>query len=399
MIKINEIHGFTVFDGLISLKRQNLHPFDKVTLPQKPEFLPKNLRLGGLEHALYLFYICLYMRGPITSKQAFEEFKKLYEYSPDLFDPKKIKNNPTFYTNILIEQLKKGRLAMRAEDNARFWIENSKELFLGGWQGDPRNLFNVINDKNRNTSRAFELLCKNIIRGRKKIDSRNRNFFLFDINDSKNRGFYGFLEKMVSMLSYFYVDANIIPSFHFPSPVDFHLSRIFVMQRIVIVTGNINEINAPIVLPAGRKITASYTAKNHVSPKELSDAIWSYSQKMCSKNPNNTRLTMGEPDGRKTVFTIAKKVKWTKSNIRKHDTSCGRCIFNETCTSFVPSGPYYTAGKLLMIKRDYPIQESLFPPATEQIEISKVETRVKKTPIKIDEDQHPSLFNEKNYPL
>jgi hypothetical protein len=173
-----------------------------------------------------------------------------------------------------------------------------------------------LNEKNRNTFQAFKLICSNIIRGKKKNNSKSKNYHLFD-NDSKNRGFRGFLEKMVSMLSYFYVDANIIPSFNFPSPVDFHVCRFLLIQGIIKITGNKNEINVADILPVGREITASYTSKNNVLPNELADAIWLYSQLMCSRDPNKTRVgIIGEKKGRKTEYSVAKKVKeWTKRKI------------------------------------------------------------------------------------
>jgi len=370
-IKINHKHAFKTFDGLINLHNKKLPPFDTAKRPQDPEFLPENLALGGLEHALYLFYICLYMRGRIKSRQAFQEFKKLYTNYPDFFNPKKIQADPAYYYEALVEQLKKGHLAFSVTDNARFWVENSKQLFHGGWHGDPRNLFRDLNEENRYTTQAFELVCSNII-----------------------RSFYGFLEKMVSMLSYFYVDANIIPSFLFPSPIDYHVSRFLIMQGIIKVTGIKKGVAISYILPAGRKITATYCAKRNVPAVQLADVLWLYSQLMCNFDPNRSRYKKGKSEGRKTTISIAKEVKWTKNKMDNYYDSCGLCTFNETCTGHVSEMPYYISGTLKLINKDRPIQESLFPFVPRK-KSQRTVTSKKKVARNINKQDYPTLFDDK----
>jgi len=395
--RIFQNHGFNTFDGLIDLHNKKLHPFDTATRPQDPEFLPKNLPLGGLEHALYLFYICLYMRGRIKSRQAFEEFNKLYTNYPEFFNPKEIQTDPIYYYNAILTQLSKGHLAFSVTDNARFWVENSKELYHGGWHGDPRNLFRDLSENNRNTPQAFKLVCSNIIRrkGKKrKIKFKTKNFHvLIEKRRIIYPGFYGFQEKMVSMLSYFYVDANIIPSFLFPSPIDFHVSRFLLMQGIIKITGIKNEIATPYVLPAGRRITAKYSAERNVPAVQLADVLWLYSQLMCNLDPNRTRYKKGDQEGRKTLISIAEKVKWTKNNIDNYHDSCGICRFNETCKGHVSEMPYYISGTLKIINKDRPLQTNLFPfsPRKKQ-KNTKIKIITKK---EIKKENHPSLFDEK----
>lgn len=396
-IKIHKKHAFKTFDVLINMLRNKLPPFDIAKRPQDPEFLPKNLPLGGIEHALYLFYVCLYMRGRIKSHQAFQEFKKLYTNYPDFFDPKKIQADPMYYYESLVEQLKKGHLAFSVTDNARFWVENSRELYHGGWHGDPRNLFRDLNAKNRETPKAFKLVCSNIIRSKKSkkaINFKTPNFQMFiEKTDFKNPGFYGFLEKMVSMLSYYYVDANIIPSFLFPSPIDYHVSRFLIMQGIITAPEIKSGIATPKVLPAGRMITSQYCSKRNIPAVQLADVLWLYSQLRCNFDPNRSRFKKGKAEGRKTVISIAKEVKWTKSKMDHYHDSCNICPFNETCTGYVSEMPYYIAGTLKLVNKDRPLQGHLFSFSPRK-KVEKLVSQKKELVISINKDINPTLFDE-----
>ncbi len=379
--KINKKRAFKIFDILIDLYRNKLSPFDIATRPQDPQFLPESLPLKSLDHALYLFYVCLYMRGRIKSHQAFNQFKVLYTDFPDFFNPILIQSDPEYYYNELCTQLKKGYLAFSVTDNARFWIENSCELYQY-WKGDPRNLFNCLTYKNRETAKGYDLICKNIIRKRIKKNLKTPQLHDHLYENYQIRGFYGFQEKMVSMLSYFYVDAGIISSYLFPSPIDFHVSRILIMQDIINVQGIKNGINSPTVLSAGRKITSEYCSKTNVGAVELADVLWLYSQLMCSNSPDRTRFNKGESKGRSTEITISSTIRWTKSNLDNYFDTCHVCKLKTTCKGYISEMPYYIKGQFKLIDAQIPIQQPLFP----------LQKRTKKEKIKI----HQTISKEKN---
>lgn len=358
-IKINKERAFKVFDILINVYRKRLIPFDAIERPQDSQFLPKNLVFGSREHALYLFFICLYMRGRIKSQQAFEAFKNLYTHHPELFNPKIIQSNPAYYHKKLQEQLKKGRLGFAVTDNAKFWIKNSGELYTY-WNGDPRNLFKCLNNNNRETSKAYKLICQNIIR--RKVEKNQNMLAFYDTTTYQGfRGFYGFQHKMVSMLSYFYDDAGIIPSFLYPSPIDYHVSRLLIMQGIIKVRGIKNGIQVSTILPAARKITFDYCSKQNVKAVELSDVLWLYSQLMCNKSPDASRFSKLQEIGRKSKIIIAKTIKWNKKNMDNYFDSCHLCVINTSCEGYISQIPYYTNSELKLVAKLTPPQIPLFP--------------------------------------
>ncbi|HRH32599.1 MAG TPA: hypothetical protein PK720_00385 [bacterium] len=352
IIKINKKRAYSTYDMLLYLYDNKKHPFENPVVPQAPENLPHTLIYGSRQHALYLFYICLYMRGRINSFQAFTGFKKLYLSHPQIFEPHIVNANPAEYYNIILNALRStGNLAVNAANNATFWIKNSKELDQGCWGNDPRNIFNYVNLRNRNKPEAYNLLCSNIIRKSTK----------------KDFGFYGFREKMVSMLCYFYVESGIIPHFLFPSPIDFHILRIHCNQEIIKVAEiKTRGVVRDMLLPACRQLTASYCKEKKINPVKLADILWLFSQYTCRENPNSDRSKI-KPDekgnkkrDRQSEIEISNVI-WTKNNIYKYHNSCAICPLNVHCQGHVSSVPYYSSGKIRIIRNQAPDDQLLFP--------------------------------------
>ncbi len=347
-IEVNKNLAFNdVYDVLINLHKQKKPPFDIAIRPQDPEYLPRNLNLETRQHALFLFYACLYMRGRIKSHQAFERLKILHEEYPELFDPKEIQRDRFYYEDELYVFLQKAGLKVDAISTARGWIHNSIEIY-DYWDSDPRKLFDCLNEIDRQSPEAFELVCKNIIRSSKR-------------KNKERRGFYGFRHKMVSMLSYFLEDAKIILPYLFPSPVDFHVLRINIMQNILNTNG-LDKKGIPVgkFLPSARELTSEYSIKRNIKPVFLADSLWIYSRDMCSNNLNAARFKIKEKGkGRKTEILIANKIKWTAKKISKYYEFCGGCPLKENCLKFMSSKGYYASGHAQTVEQLVPDQYAL----------------------------------------
>lgn len=144
----------------------NLPPYDQdsVRLPHDPRHMPERLPRGGVEHAMFLFNVCYYMRGGIKSNDAVKRMSRLYDANPDVFDCEIAADLDPKHLAQLLTQFGLGFQGTVSNQ----WIENSRRM-LERYDGDPRNIFSEDS--------TYEL-CQEFIQ-----------------NDGKGGGFLGFKEK------------------------------------------------------------------------------------------------------------------------------------------------------------------------------------------------------------
>jgi hypothetical protein len=333
MITIDKTKAEKIFGRLLDAYRSKEYPFDQpeVTPPQIPENLPRSLAQGTREHALFLFALCYWMRGGIESHAATKQLAKLYDFCPELFLPEAAdKIDP----GILAVMFQVFGLGFNAREIGMLWIKNL-EILAKHWKNDPRNLFADIT--------TYEEACARI-------------------QNHGSSGFGGFQEKMVSMITYFYMDAGIIDCWNFPIPVDFHVLRTIFAHEIIVADPsefNGNGFYTKPILATVRKLFYEYCAEHHADPLRLCDAIWLYSRTMCNQHPGN-QSSVGGRHGRKTeLWPVAR---WTSAQTRTYERTCGNCFLSETCQWCVPSAEYYIRGRIILREeRDTPPQGSLFP--------------------------------------
>jgi hypothetical protein len=304
--------------------------------PQTPQNMPETLILGTREHALFLFCLCYYMRGGIKSHTAAKLLSKLYDNNPLIFLPEKRGSfSPSFVSNAL----KEVGLGFNADEIGDAWLDNFNRLDVL-WGSNPVNIFNGIS--------TYEEACERIQnRGKKKHVVEN--------------GFRGFQEKMVSMLTYFLMDAGFIDRWHFPIPIDFHVLRVvFAHEIITSAEPGYNGFYTKEVLAATRQLFLDYCRNHNVDPLRLCDAVWLYSGLMCSLHPGNQSRIEEERKGRKTI--VVPMLKWSRRQIRTcNEQACGQCFIRDTCRWCVPSADYYIRGVIsLRAERDDPPQIFLF---------------------------------------
>lgn len=325
-----------VLNRLMSAFDNGQYPFDKLwaRTPQIPENMPKNLILSSREHALFLFCLCYYMRGLIDSITAIKLLAKLYENEPDIFIPEKAaQKNPREIT----ELLKAAGLGVRSEEIGRFWIENFKML-IRHWNGNPIKLLEGV--------KTYEEACERI---KNKSIKKNRL-------ENQNSGFFGFQEKMVSMLIYFLVDAGFVDPFHFPPPVDFHVLRIMFSHEILILDDDENGSGYKKITDRARELLSCYILKHGICPLKMCEGMWIISRTLCEQHPGNSS-NMGKRRGRKTEIKPI-LITWNKSQKNSYFRSCGFCPIEETCKYNIPSANYYNQGKITIRSvRQKPPQE------------------------------------------
>ncbi|NTV44512.1 MAG: hypothetical protein HGA67_02325 [Candidatus Yonathbacteria bacterium] len=331
-MRVDKTKAELVFARLLDAYFHKEYPFNlpEAIPPQVPENLPKSFRIGTREHALFLFKVCYWMRGGIKSNTAIKQLAKLYHADPKIFLPE---SESMIVEEELIQKLKDVGLGFNADEIASAWKKNLRTIGEK-WQGDPRSLFADIV--------TYEEACERI---------QNR----------RGNGFHGFQEKMVSMLTYFYMDAGIVDPWHFPVPVDFHVLRTVFAHEIVIPESGDSGINgfySKPILATVRELFYNYCVLHNVDPLRLCDAVWLYSGLMCNQHPGN-QSSVGERNGRKTMIAPVKR--WTTAQTAVFERTCRMCPVRATCRWCVPSALYYIGGRIERREvRDEPPQLSLF---------------------------------------
>jgi hypothetical protein len=321
-----------IFWRLLDAYRRKEPPYDQPDAipPQVRENIPASLIWGSREHALFLFAVCYWMRGGIKSNTAIRQLARLYDTTPQIFLPE---HAPFLVEDILATAFRSVGLGFNADEIAGMWRENLIKI-AARWEGDPRNIFHGIS--------TYEEACERI-------------------QNKGGEGFRSFQEKMVSMLTYFYMDAGIVDRWHFPVPVDFHVLRTMFAHEIVVADQsefNGNGFYTKPILAAVRNLFQSYCMDNNVDPVTLCEAVWLHSGLMCNQHPGNQSVVGGR-HGRKTELWPVPR--WSLMQTRTFERTCAVCVVNATCRWCVPSAEYYIRGRIILREeRDTPPQQQLF---------------------------------------
>lgn len=327
--RIDRERAKEVLGRLLATQRKREYPYN-LPQAQKPnivENLPRNLPMKTREHALFLFASCYYMRGGIQSHVAFKRLSQFHEAAPLFFLPEHAENQePAKVTEYLLSV----GLGFQAKQNGRFWVENARRL-VARWEGDPRLVYDGVMD--------YDEACRRV---------RNDG-------TKKQGGFMGFREKMVSMLTYFLLDAELIEEFSFPLPIDFHVMRLLVSHEILVFDNRDFNPYQPKVLAKLRPFLEKYARENGFSPLEMSEVLWLFSRTLCSQHPDNSS-SVKERRARKSVIVPLGKP-WGKNQTLTYERSCGRCPVESTCKWAVPAADYYVKGRItLRAERSRPPQ-------------------------------------------
>lgn len=334
-VVVNPDRVHKVLSALMEAYEENEFPYnlDAVRLPHDPRHMPQNLPYGGSEHAMFLWNLCYYMRGGIKSVEAVKRLAKVYEAAPELFDSEFAAGlKPELVSGIL----KDFGLGFQ-ETVSKQWVENSRKL-LEDWGGDPRLIFEGVGTYDEALSRIR--------------------------NDGRGGGFSGFQEKMTSMITYYLMDEDLIEPFIFPIPVDLHVMRVSIANRMVEFPGVPDGTNlyTDELLATLRKLYYDYAVEHGVNPLRLCDAVWLLSESQCGKHPGNVTL---EPMGRKhrkgrSTVLVPQTVDPANPNQQAaYESSCRQCPVESSCAYTLPGKPYYIQG-VLYIRGD---RYRFLPPA------------------------------------
>lgn len=323
-VVINHERVEQVLGTLLHAYEQCEFPYnlDRVRLPHDPRHMPPSLERGSVDHAMFLFTSCYYMRGGEKSVNAFIKLSSMYESRPDLF---RCEVAARTEEEEIKSVLKQHGLGMH-KIVPRQWRENARRM-ITHYGGDPRNIFEGIDSYEESLER---------------IQSSQR--------DTK-AGFIGFQEKMTSMIIYYLMDEGLIKSFNFPIPVDMHVMRVSIANELITFPNApdktelfTNEVRATL-----RKLYFDYAKEHDVDPLRLCDAVWLLSESLCGRYPGNVTL---EPLGRdnrngRGTLLIPQIVNIHDSKQQAaYEASCRNCPIENSCVHAVPGKPTYVAGSI-----------------------------------------------------
>lgn len=326
-----------ICEQLLAAFRNDEFPYRELSaLPQN--LIPRRIKEDDLLHARFLFYCCHYMRGSIKSDQAVKRLVQLWYLEPRFFDPAWIKGLDSLES--LHDHL--GELiGYKTDEITRFWHENSVRL-AAHWDGDPRRIFSQI----ANAEDLYRL-----------VTNKKRA-------EGAERGFWGFQEKMASMLAYFLIDARLVPSFTASPPVDFHLVRVMLSTQMLRVTKSDpdRKVRYEHLTGLGVKVLEQYAHESGANLVELGNAFWMISVLICRLTPGNRTSGLRKGEHGKKIYPEWASISWNEPReVKRYVNSCGSCALEEVCTLNVPSGPYYQTGELRMRERLRPPKSLIYP--------------------------------------
>ncbi len=315
-------------ETLLEARSNNEFPYglDSANLPQDERNMPSELPRGGREHANFLWATCYYMRGGIKSTAAFAALSDIYRDEPSLFDPLIAETEDPIRVT---ELLQSNGLAFNATGIGNAWVENARRM-ADLYDGDPRNLF-------QDAKRYEDVLHK-------------------VKNSKKGRGFIGFQEKMVSMITYYLMDADLIPYFDFPLPVDFHVLRVSAANEIITFENvpEDSDIYSEQTLATLRNMYHDYSVTHGVSQLDVCNAVWSLSSAICGSQPGNIMLEPNKGEGRKgrSTHIIPLPIDLNSpQQLAMYERSCGLCPLEQSCEKNMPSKEYYVRGRATLSPR------------------------------------------------
>lgn len=348
-ITFNASRAKEVFGILDAAWKNRSGIFKNAILPEDRWLAPEDFK----EHANWLFYAALPMRGGLISESPFKWLFKIREIFPGLFEPETVveKWTPERIKIAFAEASKEilngngtgepegaGVLSYKGEEHCKAWYENSLVL-VRYWGGDLRNVFWGVTE----FEEAF-----------RRVDHK------------KNlAGFKGMRRKIFSLLTIWLQNRDLIPVFPTPIPVDFHALRVLWATGILEVeSGEFHPNgNHPAQIrgkqavriyegfvDAVAKWSQTFITKNGFSHRNINPALWFLSRMLCAGHFQNSSRKRGELIEAEELTEL---MRWP----RTYQDPCAHCPIEKFCAWAIPAMPYYRWGLLVRLgeRVDYPV--------------------------------------------
>ncbi len=339
-IIFDEKKAMQIFAILENLYRERSGLYGIVKLPQNTTPLPEN---NPQKLANWFFAVAHFMRGGVLSDTQTKIFRHLLDACPEIFDPEEIYQNWT--PSKILETLKTivpkfngsaaspvGVLGFMLGEHLKNWHYNFSILRIC-WQSDARNVFEGVNDFEEAVLRAHQ----------------------------RHNGFLGMRRKILSLLTIWLQEKNLIHFFPAPIPVDFHALRILLQTEIVKIKNlkglKFNPRYPFLARKKGVRVTEAmvnqitlwtqrFLWESGFSHAIINPALWIIGRELCAGHFQASSKNSA------TIYVDAKKLMvnpgmWPQ----KYRNPCEFCPIENFCTGVVPNAPYYRWGLLVIFPR------------------------------------------------
>lgn len=305
-----------VVDTLVPLLLNNQHPYDQpeFILPENPLHMPKTPFEDARQEANFYLTACLWMRRTDSNK-AMTDLGRMFDNTRsnkiDPFDPNGAQELGVHAITGIVSRYPQLRMI---DTNAPGLIHNMQFLDAR-FGGDIRNAYADTDD--------FDEIVLRLKNSPHQADPSK-------YDQAFGKGLYGFQEKMISMLTYYLIEADILPPFDYPPPIDQHLARLGAGTGSIRIVGEFKDKNImnETLLGVGRDLYYDLSLKHGINPNHIAQALWLMGSKNCSMSPE-TFANVISKDGRSSVIE-AYEPKYHKSGFDTiaYYRTCGGCPLN-----------------------------------------------------------------------
>lgn len=246
------------------------------------------------------FYVTHLLRGRVRSEMPAGRAIDFRRAHPELFDPWRAAKLSAAEIDERLKEI--FGTVPSTQRYGEAWRRNSESL-ITAWDGDILAVYEGV------TIEA-EVRARVVNKGNDKLPIRER-------------GFYGFQEKMCALLTINLMQAGFIPRIRMSFPVDFHHLRALIGTGMIRLENGIYETKS--LVKVGDRIGRSYLDRfPEVDPVMFSELLFVLSREGC-------RRAVVDPDA-----------DWNDSGvIRSYHQSCSRCPLEFRCDQTVASSEYY----------------------------------------------------------
>lgn len=339
-------------------------------LPLAPQhILPReDMVYGSDEHLEYLFYLCQFMHGAVSSDWVASEIRKLYQLSPELFT-----------TASLLEIVSNRADLMRYIGSK---IANP-ELSLGHfWKGKGETSKIVHYDWANNAYHLAELgLSVRELAGSFQDQKHAHSIMRSKGKRYQWKGFRCFGEKITSLFISWMQQFDACTKFPFVIPIDLHVRGLMYSLGVVMPEEGIipsrENIDAKI-----RQMLLDFCQEEQIPATILSEAIWRLCSHLCKHNvqkqsinkKSRRKSNRAERKDRRKQLKItsflrkAKVAEYTENNVGEQIDlygknllgQCDRCPLEEFCRFLMLGGHYYDVGRCARVSKIVSGQKRLF---------------------------------------
>ncbi|MEK6886134.1 MAG: hypothetical protein AABX17_04165 [Nanoarchaeota archaeon] len=257
ILKTDYKRGVEIARAAIEMKEQRRYPFNQPDI-FPDAIVPEGVKVGSLEHALFLFYACNFdssQRAVVVYDSLRQIASKIDLTLLALMPPKEI-------LKVFKPYMKKMGDPERALLDPINTAHHNAIKLQQEYGGDPRNL----------RARTVQQTIDNICHG------KTRKYSAHKFRQ------YGIGKAALLMKNYVRFGMWDFSPYEIPIKVDRHLLRISVGSRVAILQDESTRGRMDRVVDALTKLYQKVTLREKISAVDLNDSFWAIGSYLCTRN-------------------------------------------------------------------------------------------------------------------